>query len=179
MDRYSIQIISTSFNFNLTFQGDIITYFNFAQYHIRQVKNIAEEYYCTNQEHMASFTNTLKQVRELTQKYRKLIASEITNSKETLADQFDGLVEKAETGNKVLQGIKSVCKPTYSVLAFWQWGSSNKKDCFGYNIPDLDPNKVLNEKLGSNNVREALTGVIQIIDPMEDVSKLEVNGKHY
>ena len=63
------------------------------------------------------------------------------------------------------------------MLAFWKWGSSNRKDCFGHNIPDLDPNRVLNEKLGSSNVKEALTGVIQLIDPQEDVSKLELNGK--
>ena len=106
-----------------------------------------------------------------------MLATILGSEQKTLMVQFNETLKRAEWGNSLLQKVKGVCKPVYSVLAFWKWGSSNRKDCFGYNIPDLDPNRVLKDKLGSSNVKEALTGVIQLLDPEEDVSKLELNGK--
>lgn len=139
---------------------------------------MAEDYYCQNQKLAESFTNTLNEIKNLTKKHRNMVASELERKNKTIIERFDKTLKTAESANSLLQNIKGKCKPIYSFLTFWK-SESNRKDCFGYNILDLDPNRILNEKLGTNNVEKSLRGVIRLIDPMDDVSDLKIDGNLY
>ena len=134
---------------------------------------MAEDYYCQNQKLAESFTNTLNEIKNLTKKHRNMVASELERKNKSIVERFDKTLKTAESANSLLQNIKSKCKPIYSALTFWK---SNRKDYLGYNILDLDPNRILNEKFGTNNVEESLRGVIRLIDPMDDVSDLKIDG---
>ena len=137
---------------------------------------MAEDYYCQNQKLAESFTNTLNEIKNLTKKHRSMVASELERKNKSIVERFDKTLKTAESANSLLQNIKGKCKPIYSALTFWK---SNRKDCLGYNILDLDPNRILKEKFGTNNVEESLRGVIRLIDPMDDVSDLKIDGNLY
>jgi len=126
---------------------------------------------------LASYGDTLTEIQNLHKKFRKNVSDTLTDSQETLVSKFDKYVDIAIIGNNALQTVKDKCKGK-SKFAFWKSKDWKSKDCFGYDIPDLDPNRILNVNLGKGNVKGALRGVIQLIDPKEDVSKLEVKGKH-
>ena len=81
-------------------------------------------------------------------------------------------MKKVENANSKLQTLKSVCKPFSSALTL----GFSKTDCFGHDIPDLNPNRVLDENLGASNVETVLKGVIRLIDPNDDVGDLNICG---
>ena len=145
---------------------------------MQQVKDVAEDYYCHNQRQVKSYIDTLNEIKNLTQKYRNMVASELKGKQKRIVESFDQTLKAAENANSHLQTLKRVCKPVYSALAFWKWFSNNRKDCFGVNIPDLNPHLILNEKFGTNDVEKSLKGVIRLIDPMDDVSDLKIDGNY-
>jgi hypothetical protein len=124
---------------------------------------------------LTSYGDTLTEIQTLHNNFRTDLAGNLSNSQESLASKFDKYIGQATTANEALQNVKTVCKYP-SKFASWFTGKGG--DCFGYDIPNLDPNKILKKKLGKKDVQGALRGVIQLIDPQEDVSKLEVKGKH-
>ena len=81
-------------------------------------------------------------------------------------------MKKVENANSALQTVKRACKPLYSLISF----GLNTKDCFGYDIPDLNPNRILDENLGAGNVKTSLKGVIRLIDPNDNVEDLKIDG---
>ena len=144
-------------------------------FYILQVKEIAEQYYCQNQRSIKSYGDTLNQIQNLHNNFRKDLSSKLSDSQESLANKFDDYIVKANKANKLLQTVRKVCEPFSGFVSFF---TKQEGNCFGHNIPELDLNQILKANLGKGDVQGALRGVIQIIDPKEDVSKLEVKGSY-
>ena len=117
----------------------------------------------------------MNEIKNLTQKHRKDVATKLNETQKTIVEKFDQTKKKVESANSALQTVKSLCKPVYSVIAFWK---RNRKDCFGVDIPDLNPNRVLDKNLGAGKVETSLKGVIRLIDPNDDVEDLKIEGKN-
>ena len=115
--------------------------------------------------------NTLNEIKNLTQKRNKDIATKLNESQKTIVEKFDQAVKTAEIGASALQSVKGKCEGFFSFISF-----GLRKDCFGYDIPDLNPNRVLHKTLGADNVKTSLRGVIRLIDPNDDVEDLKING---
>ena len=116
----------------------------------------------------------MNEIKNLTQKHRKDVATKLNESQKTIVEKFDQTKKKVESANSALQTVKRTCKPFYSFISL----GLNRKDCFGVDIPDLNPNRVLNENLGAGNVETSLKGVIRLIDPNDDVEDLKIDGKN-
>ena len=85
---------------------------------MQQVKDVAEDYYCQNQRQIKSYIDTLNEIKNLTQKYRNMVASELKGKQKRIVESFDQTLKAAENANLHLQTLKRVCKPVYSALAF-------------------------------------------------------------
>ena len=110
------------------------------------MKSIGTQYYCQNQDAMYSYRDTLNDIQNIHKNFKKNISGELNNSQKSITKQFDYLIGNVTDANDKLQLVKNVCEYP-SKMTSWMFGRSGK-DCFGYNIPDLDPNRILNQNLG-------------------------------
>ena len=114
----------------------------------------------------------MNEIKNLTHKHKKDVATKLNKTQKTIVEKFDQTKKKVESANSALQTVKRWCKPLTSVMSLW----TNRKDCFGVDIPDLNPNRILDKKLGAGNVETSLKGVFRLIDPNDDVEDLKIDG---
>ena len=111
-------------------------------------------------------------MKNITKRFKSNSQARIQQTQATLSERFEDLTKKTKKANAVLQSVKRICKPITSVISF-----GFQKGCFGYDIPNLNPDGILNQKFGKSNVKKSLSGMLNIIDPNEDVHGLDIDGK--